>query len=131
MSSFSRKLEISKLFILFPKQMLLFWPERSDCFCITAQHNCPVAEIHFSSFSHLRLWLIKQRHLIFSSHLKHRQDTQELRLFGLSCSLLLCKSSCLHWCWKQILRFTRNVKASSSVFPPESTFDRSPQSLVH
>lgn len=128
MSSFSRKFEISKLFILFSKQMLLFWREKKwlPLDYSTTQLSLWQKFLFFLLFSAKNLWLIKQRHVIFSSHLKHRQGTREVRLFGLSCSLLLCKSSRLHWCWKRILRFTRNVKASSNVFPPESTFDQSP-----
>lgn len=42
-------------------------------------------------------------------------------------SLVLCPSSFLHWSWKWTLRFVKNVKASSSIIPPDSTFGKSPK----
>lgn len=119
---FSRK-SSSSTFVFY---INIGFPTRSNYLYIKAQHNlCCHCDRNPCLFPSSRLWLYSTGTQVLQ--LNHREGAWELRLLGLSWSLVLCPTSFLHWCWKWTLRFVKNVKASSSVIPPESTFGKSPK----
>lgn len=92
---------------------------RHNTICVVA-----VTEIRLFPWSQLQLWKEWGTQVL---QLNCREGDWELKLLGLSLVFGPLSQFLSHWSWKWTLRFVKNVKASSSIIPPDSTFGKSPK----